>query len=132
MYWEYTNHELTIIWEICKKYLSEINCGLWFENISFGFVGLISSILVELIRHKNVVKSKGGFSIGYWFQDNFARVLLSIIIIIVGVLYSDDLVGVGVGNKGALVLGFCTDKIIETIISLKLTNVLSKLVKPKE
>ena len=99
--------------------------------IIFAFLGLIGSLLVELIRNKEVIKKSGGFSLGYWFTNNFARLLLSIIIVFVGVLYTEDLVGIAIGNKGALVMGFCTDKIIETIISLKL-NVLSKLTKSKE
>lgn len=106
-----------------EQYLSLLICGA---------IGLIASLLVELIRHKDDIKTSGGFSFAYYLRDNFARMLLSIIIITVGVLYSKDLVGIEVGNKGALAVGFMTDKIIEMIISLKLNNVLGSLIKPKE
>lgn len=106
-----------------EQYLSLLICGA---------IGLIASLLVEVIRHKDDIKKSGGFNIAYYLRDNFARMLLSIIIITIGVLYSKDLVGIDIGNKGALVTGFCTDKIIETIVSLKLTNVLGDLIKSKE
>lgn len=93
----------------------------------YGFIGLLGSILVELIRHKKNIKSNGGFNTAYWVADNFYRLLLSVLVIVIGVLYTQDLVGMSVGNKGAVVLGFCTDKIIETLVSLKLTNILTSL-----
>ncbi len=96
-----------------------------------GFLGLLGSCLVELIRHKNDVKDKGGFSAGYWIKDNFARVLLSILITSIGVLYSKELVGIEVGNKGAMAVGFLSDKIIETLLSLDTNNIVGNLFKPK-
>ena len=118
----------SLVYSILSGQTKEQYLGL----ILFGFLGLIASVLVELIRHKSNIKITGGFNLGYWFTDNFARLLLSILIVFVGVLYTQDLVGIEIGNKGALVMGFCTDKIIETIVSLKLTNVLGSLIKPKK
>lgn len=118
--------------DLCNNLLNGKTKEEYLVLVICAIIGLIASLLVELIRHKNDIKKKGGFSFIYWLQDNWSRMLLSVIIILIGVLYTQDLVGIEVGNKGALVMGFCTDKIIETIVSLKLTNVLSNLTKTKE
>ncbi len=103
----------------------------------FGFLGLLVSILVELLRAKNKIKEKGGFSFAIWFTDNWARTLLSILVIVIGVLYAPDLgkgfgLDLQVGNKGALITGFMTDKLIEALISLQPQVVLSNIFAKKE
>jgi len=87
--------------------------------ISYGILGLLISMLIELIRNKNKIKSQGGFKLTYWFYDNFARILLSIIAIFVGIQFSPELLNLKISNWGALVAGISTDKIIETLVSLK-------------
>lgn len=89
--------------------------------VIFGFIGLILSLIVEVFRSKNKIKTRGGFSFAFWITDNYKilRVLLSIIAVIIGVLFSEQLLGFSINNWGAIVAGFSTDKIVETLISLK-------------
>lgn len=94
-------------------------------------VGLIASVLIELIRHHKAIKDKGGFSIKFWLLDNLARFLLSIIAIIVGILFSPDVLGVTISNFGAFMAGLVTDKIVEALITLKDKINIGALWKPK-
>ncbi len=78
------------------------------------------------------MKDTFGFSIKIWMNDNWIRFILSIIIIFVGVLYTSDLgkqfgLDLQVNNKGALITGFMTDKLIETLISLQPQIILSNI-----
>ncbi len=87
----------------------------------FGFVGLVLSLIVEIIRSKNKIKARGGFSFAFWITDNYKvlRVFLSVVSVILGVLFSEQLLGFSINNWGAIIAGFSTDKIVETLFSLK-------------
>lgn len=87
-------------------------------NLVLGLIGLIGSLLVQLIRSWDTIKSTGGFSIIRWLQDNYFRVLLSILIILVGAARF-ELVTNHFGDWGAMGLGFMTDKVIEGLLKLK-------------
>ena len=85
----------------------------------WGLLGLLLSTLLETIRHKDKIKTKGGFSFIFWLKDNIVRLTVSLIAVIIGVSFSKDLIGINVSNMGALSAGFCTDKIIEALIKFK-------------
>lgn len=103
----------------------------------FAFIGLFISMFVELLRARKRIEAKGGFSLAIWFGDNWLRCMLSILVIAVGVLYAPE-IGETVGmtlelsNKGALVTGFFTDKIVEALIDLKPQVIITKLFKKSE
>lgn len=95
--------------------------------IIFALIGLVISAIIEVIRARKKIKAKGGFSLKVWVLDNWLRVFLSFMIISVGVLFTDDIgnylgINIGVGQKGALVMGFMTDKIIEALMTVKLSK----------
>lgn len=85
----------------------------------WGLIGFVFSVLIEMIRHKNKIKKTGGFSIIFWLKDNSNRIILSILAIIVGVLFSNDLIGKEISNWGAFLSGLVTDKIIEALTKYK-------------
>ena len=88
----------------------------------YGILGFIASILVQLIKSRKKIKEKGGFSFSYWFLDNWLRGVLSLLCIFIGVLYAPEIgnfVGMNLelSNKGALITGFFTDKIVEVLVT---------------
>lgn len=81
-----------------------------------GMIGVIVSMLAEILRTNNKCKAKGEtftFSLGYWIKDNFIRLVLSMIIVILGVLYTKDLLGIEINSMLALSAGFNSDKLVE-------------------
>ena len=84
----------------------------------WGYIGLVLSLLVDIVRNKEKIKRLGGFSPSFWFQDNFVRMISSIIVVLVGCLFSEDLLGIK-GNLGAFAAGFITDKLIEMLIKFR-------------
>jgi len=85
----------------------------------WGFVGFIFSILIELLRHTKKIKTKGGFNFAFWLKDNTIRFILSVLAIVIGVLFTPDLIGKDIGNFSALLAGLVTDKIIEALTKFK-------------
>lgn len=85
----------------------------------WGFVGFIFSIFLELLRHKKKIKTNGGFVLSFWLKDNIIRFILSIMAIVIGVLFTPDLIGKDISNFSALLAGLVTDKIIEALTKIK-------------
>lgn len=85
----------------------------------WGLIGFLFSILIELSRHKEKIKKLGGFSFTYWLQDNIIRFILSILTIIIGSLFSNELIGKNMNNWSAFLTGLVTDKIIEALNKYK-------------
>lgn len=104
--------------------------------ILFAVIGFVISALVEVVRARKKIREKGGFSIKIWASDNWARTLLSLITICVGVLYSPEIgkmigMNLEVSNGGSLIAGFMTDKIIEVLITINPQELISKLLAKK-
>jgi hypothetical protein len=85
----------------------------------WGLIGFLFSILIELGRHKDKIQKLGGFSLGYWLKDNIIRFILSILTIIIGSLFSNELIGKNMNNWSAFLTGLVTDKIIEALSKYK-------------
>jgi hypothetical protein len=85
----------------------------------WGLLGLIASLILEGLRHKDKIKRNGGFSLSFWLKDNLLRCLISIISILVGVSFGEDITGFEIGNKGAFFAGLINDKIVEALIKFK-------------
>lgn len=98
----------------------------------WGLIGFVFSVILDLIRHRDKIKKKGGFSLAYWITDNWLRAVASIMAIFIGSIFSEDLFDTPVSNKGALIAGLVTDKTIEAFMFLKDKINVSALWKPKQ
>ena len=100
--------------------------------IIFAVIGFVVSLLVDRIKNNRKIKSNGGFSFDYWIRDNWARMILSVIVIILGILFTPQIFGIQISTWGALVAGFCTDTIVAMLLNLDtkalLTSFLQKRV----
>lgn len=92
----------------------------------WALIGLLLSVIIELIRHKNKIKNTGKFNLSFWIQDNSLRLFASVLTILLGVLFNDDLLGIS-GTKGAIAVGLITDKLIEAIMKFRDTINISLL-----
>jgi hypothetical protein len=111
--------------EIVENILQGKTPAEYIALMVFAFLGLVISAVIEVIRARKKIKAKGGFSLKVWLLDNSLRVFLSMMIISIGVLYTEDIgrylgISIGVGQKSALVMGFMTDKIIEALMTVKI------------
>lgn len=104
---------------LCNAVFNGQSKETYISLLIYASIGLLMSVLVELIKGRKNIKEKGGFSILYWGENNWDRILLSILAIIVGVNFTEDLINIQVSNLGALTMGFVTDKIVEALITFK-------------
>ena len=88
----------------------------------YGYLGLIISLLIELMFHSKKIKKTGGFKIRYYFKDNIYRLIISILSVVIGATFTEDIIGVAVSLKGAFILGLASDKVIQWVIKLKKTK----------
>ncbi len=82
-----------------------------------GMVGVVGSMIMEMYKKRMNFKAEGksfDFSMGYWIKDNAMRFILSTFAVIVGILFTKDVLDTELNNFTAFLAGFNTDKIIET------------------
>lgn len=84
----------------------------------WGIIGFILSVLIDILRNKEKIKRTGGFNLSYWLKDNIVRLLISIIAIFIGCIFTEDLFNIK-GNLGGLMAGFMTDKVVEALVKFR-------------
>lgn len=98
----------------------------------WGLIGLLFSAIVDLLRNHTKIERTGGFSWAFWLGDNSLRFILSLLAVFIGSVFNDKLLGIS-GNIGALLVGFCTDKLIEALVKFKdkinFDNILGNFIK---
>jgi len=87
-------------------------------SLIWGLIGLIISLLLEIIRGSESIKRKGGFRFITWLQNNFVRMLASIMLILVGSIFGEMITG-EIPIWASALIGFVTDKVIEALIKFK-------------
>lgn len=81
----------------------------------FALVGLVISTGIELLAARKTIKESGGFNPAIWVLDNWLRIVVSMLVIAVGILFSEELLGIELSPFASLCSGFTTDKIIEAL-----------------
>lgn len=81
--------------------------------ILFGLFGFVISIAFDI--YSSGVSGKE-VSLKHFWDDNKWRVLLSLFVIIVAILFSEDVMEMKMGNWSSFIAGFTADKIIENLM----------------
>lgn len=104
--------------QLAHLLIGEQSSEAFLAALIFGLIGLLASLFVQLIKSHRKIADTGGFSLIRWLQDNYARIILSFLIILVGAA-KGELVSQHFGDWGCLGLGFMTDKAIEALLKIK-------------
>jgi hypothetical protein len=96
--------------------LNNINPVKFIVLYIYGLIGIISAFMLDLFGKWKKIKQKGGFKFSYWFEDNWARLILSLFILFVGIVTTSELVGTEPSVYNALLTGLSTDKVIKTFL----------------
>lgn len=111
--------------------LNGISIESFYASFVWGIIGFIASMILELIASSKIKKT-GGFSFNFWIKDNFFRVIVSFIIILIGSTFGTQITG-QLQNWSSLIIGFITDKLIEGLIKFKkkidVESILNKFLK---
>lgn len=90
------------------------------ENItSYGLYALLG-LLISLVSdvYSSGIKLKD-FSFSKYFSDNGIRILLSVLCIIAGLIFTEEYFGVIINKEYAFMAGLANDKIVEVFIHRK-------------
>ena len=94
--------------------------GITFEMfivfLLFGLVGTITSVLLDVYSSGTSMKK---FSLKYWWSGNKVRALLSLLILVVGIIFSEQLLSIKMSNWASFLVGLTSDKIIENLLQRK-------------
>ena len=92
---------------------------VFLANVLLGIFGLLLSWMLEAYRYWRPIRDNGGLSHYFCNQKQVLRLVLSLMAIVAGVLFSEDLVGVPLTNFTAFLAGFSADKIINSLMNRK-------------
>lgn len=81
--------------------------------LTFGLVGLITSVAFDIYSSGATGKE---FSIKIFWKDNKWRMLLSLLVIVIAILFSEQLMSITMSNWASFLAGFTADKLIENLM----------------
>jgi len=97
--------------------------GLTFEKLgifyAIGLLGMVMSMLLQQIHHSEPIKAHGGFKWTTWFLENWKRTVLNLLGILVGILFSEHLLGITLTAWSAFLSGWATDDVIDSLLNKK-------------
>lgn len=101
-----------------NKLLNGISPTDFLVYFIFATLGIIVFIVLQQVQRKKEKSEKTASGIGDWIKKNKARVLLTFLAVIIGILFTEDVLGIKLNNWGAMSVGLSTDVIIEKIIAI--------------
>lgn len=114
---------LTVTKTFTEKLLGGMPPDDYFAYLIWAVVGFIVSLLHELIRGQENIKASGGFSIAYYWKENWMRLVLSLLLINIGIVFYNRIFPLPTSTPLctflALMLGFSHDKIMEMLNKLR-------------
>jgi len=89
---------------------------LFLSLLFFALLGQTLSLLLQTTnRDVNSRETPVSFSWRFFFQDNWKRALLGILMIYISLRFAPELFGVEISEWWALVIGFSNDKIAQIL-----------------
>ena len=79
----------------------------------FGLVGLLTSVAFDI--YSSGAKSKE-LSLKVFWKDNKWRLILSLLVIVIAILFSEQLMSISMSNWASFLAGFTADKLIENLM----------------
>lgn len=87
----------------------------------FALTGVVISLLIHASNRKpDSYTSPRKFSFGYLIRDNWKRVLLDILLVLVTIRFSQEITGLKLSEFTALLIGISFDKIAEWLQNKKI------------
>lgn len=86
----------------------------------FAMIGVAISLLIHSTnRNPDSFTSPRKFSLSYLIKDNWKRILLNILLILVTIRFSEEIIGVQLNEFVALLIGVSFDKLSEYLQNKK-------------
>lgn len=92
------------------------------EFVGFLFwsvIGGVLGILTQQYKFFKSIKAHGGFSILTWIKENWLRTVTALIVMVVGIIFQEEITGVAPSNFAALTAGFTIDTAVDRFVNRK-------------
>jgi hypothetical protein len=90
--------------------------------LAWGLIGLLFNKIIEFVGRSSKNKSK--FSITYWWKDNRAKIILSIIALPIAIILSNSLIGMDLSITNSFLIGGAIDRFI-VVMKKRIDNLTS-------
>lgn len=87
----------------------------------YAGLGIIASLFFHY-KNRTVVTNPQKFNLVYWFRDNYKRLILNLILILVALRFTEQITGFHQGGFSAFFIGFFNDKLAEFLQNKGILN----------
>jgi len=87
----------------------------FFAYSIMGYIGLILSLTQSYFVRSNDGTKPAKFSLRYWWDDNYQRIIPGIFIVPLSIIFMEDWLDQSLSTMTSLIAGFSTDSIIEIL-----------------
>lgn len=102
--------------QFLQNFLGTTDVAYFTSALVFALLGALISLLIQTSnRDKNSMRTPYKFSWGFMIADNWQRVLLNILLILITVRFCQELTGKKLSLFVALTIGITYDKILELL-----------------
>lgn len=102
-----------------ESILNGISINDFVGFLFWSLIGIVFSILMEQYKFYKPIKAAGGFSIIVWFKENWRRLSIAVLAIIIGIVFQENLTGLPPSNWGSLIAAMAIDSTIDKIANRK-------------
>lgn len=103
--------------------LNGLTVEQYFGYLIYLFLGMLIAYLAERIKYATPIKRSGGFKMATWVQENWKRVLLTMLCVHVVAVFMEKIVGAEASIWQALLVGgtfgYTIDGIVDMIAKKK-------------
>lgn len=77
----------------------------------WAYIGVLVNVLLEYYGRSSK-KTSTKFSFKYWWTDNWAKILLSLLLVPIAIVFCEEVVGMEINNYAAILIGGGSDRLI--------------------
>jgi len=102
-----------------ETFLEGITLTKFLLLYALALLGMITSILAHQVKYAKKIQRMGGFKMATWVNENWQRSALTLIVMLIGIIFSEETIGIPLTPWAAFLAGFTTDKIIDSLLNRK-------------
>jgi hypothetical protein len=96
--------------------LGELTAANFFALMFFALFGALLSLLLQTTnRNVNSLATPKHFSWGFFWEDNWKRIVTGLMLIYVALRFTPELFGITINEFWALAIGFLNDKLAQVV-----------------
>jgi len=101
---------------VTQHILGTTSAAFFFAMLFFALLGLVANLLLNATdRNPSTTTTPEEFSLKFLLRDNWKRIVLSIVLVLIGLLLMPELFGVPLNKFTATLLGGSLDRVAQAL-----------------